>query len=188
MELEVDALHRRRKTGTSQRRAGTGPAGLTGVGVSQKGVLVLAAPQRGRGRRLVLGQPREAGDAHVVHWRVGAQGALLTGLVLRRHPRPRPPAAQRPPEVAAAGEWEGGGRGLSFGTAGRGRLTPPLAVSGSDSPPPAQRCQPAAGTQVRVDGEPGRQRRVEGRARSKRDFSGSALYAAQGPNPFLLPV
>lgn len=39
--------------GTSQG-TGTEPAGLTGIGVSQEGILVLAAPQRGRGRRLIL--------------------------------------------------------------------------------------------------------------------------------------
>lgn len=110
--------------GTSQE-AETGPAGLTCIGVSQEGILVLAAPQRGRGRRLVLRQPREAGDAHVVHGRVGAQGALLTGIVLRRHPRPRPPTAQRLPEVVRRGPE--GGRGLSSGASGRGRLTPTLA-------------------------------------------------------------
>lgn len=108
--------------GTSQG-AGTGPAGLTGIGVSQEGVLVLTAPQRGRGRRLVLRQPREAGDAHVVHRRVGAQGALLTGLVLRRHPRPRPPATQRLPEVVRRRRRVGGGRGLSSWASRRGRLT-----------------------------------------------------------------
>lgn len=110
--------------------AGMGQAGLTGIRVSQEGIFVLAAPQRDRGRRLILRQPREAGDAHVVHRRVGAQGALLTGLVLRRHPRPRPPAAQRLPEVlrrgpgggGGGGAGGGGGRGLSSWTAGRGRL------------------------------------------------------------------
>lgn len=83
--------------------AGTGPAGLTGIRVSEEGVLVLAASQRDGGRGLVLRQPREAGDAHVVHRRVGAQGAFLTGLVLCRHPRPRPPAALRLPEVLRRG-------------------------------------------------------------------------------------
>lgn len=93
--------------------AGTGPAGLTCIGVSQEGVLVLAAPQRGRGRRLVLRQPREAGDAHVVHGRVGAQGALLTDLVLGRHPsrRAAPPAAQSLPEVVRRGPGVGGWAG-----------------------------------------------------------------------------
>ena len=100
--------------GTSQG-AGTGPAGLTGIWVSQEGVLVLAAPQRDRGRRLVLREPREAGDAHVVHRRVGAQGALLTGLVLCRHPRPRP--QQR----SACRKWGGRGRaGAGCGGGGGG--------------------------------------------------------------------
>ena len=54
--------------------AGMGQAGLTGIRVSQEGILVLAASQRDRGRRLILRQPREAGDAHVVHRRVSAQG------------------------------------------------------------------------------------------------------------------
>lgn len=107
------------------RGTGMGPAGLTCVRVSQKSVLILAAPQRGSGRRLILWQPREAGDAHVVHGRVGAQGALLTGLVLRRHPRPRPPATQRLPEVVRRGP--GGGRGLSSEASWKGRLTPTLA-------------------------------------------------------------
>lgn len=88
---------------TSQGWTGTGQTGLTGIGVSQEGILVLAAPQRSGGRRLILRQSREAGDAHVVHWRVGAQGALLAGLALCRHPHLHPLAAQRLPEVAAAG-------------------------------------------------------------------------------------
>lgn len=110
--------------GGSGRR---GDAGLTCVGVSQEGVLVLAAPQRGRGSRLILWQPREAGDAHVVHRRVGAQGALLTGLVLRRHPHPRPPAAQRLPEVV---------RGVGGGVGGACAPVPP--GGGASSPTLAQ--------------------------------------------------
>lgn len=69
--LKVDAQNRRRRTEDPQHHhqggVGIGPEGLTGIRVSQEGVLVLAAPQWGRRRWLVLGQPREAGDAHVVH-------------------------------------------------------------------------------------------------------------------------
>lgn len=103
--------------------AGTGSAGLTCIGVSQEGVLVLAAPQRDRRRRFVLWQPREAGDAHVVHGRVGAQGALLTGLVLRRHPRPRPPSSAAPAGSGAAGGRVG--RGLISGPPGGGASPSP---------------------------------------------------------------
>lgn len=130
MEAGGDAPCRWRTRGIPGGQ-GQGPVGLTCIGVSQEGVLVLAAPQRGRGGRLILWQPREAGDAHVVHGRVGAQGALLTGLVLRRHPHPRPPAAQRLPEVVRRGPggWVGG-RGLRSRAAGRGRLTHTLALVG----------------------------------------------------------
>lgn len=72
--MEMDAQNRRRRTRTPaptltpQGGAGMGPEGLTSIRVSQEGILVLTAPQRGRRRWLVLGQPREAGDAHVVYW------------------------------------------------------------------------------------------------------------------------
>jgi hypothetical protein len=111
-----------KEDGDFPRRGRDRPAGLTGVGVSQESVLILAAPQWGGRRRLILRQSREAGDAHVVHRRVGSQSALLAGLVLCRHPLPHPPAAQRLPEVAAVGGGcEGGGRGLSSWAAGRGQ-------------------------------------------------------------------
>lgn len=106
------------------RGAGSRPAGLTGIRISQEGVLILMAPQRGCRRRLVLGKSREAGDAHVVHRRVGAQGAFLAGFALRRHPHPHPPAAQRLPEVAGAG----------VGVRGR-RAGPELLDSREGAPP-----------------------------------------------------
>lgn len=125
-----DAPRRWRRIGTSQG-AGTGTAGLTRIGVSQEGVLVLATPQRGRGRRLVLRQPREAGDAHVVHGRVGAQGALLAGPVRRRHPSRRPPPTQRLPEVVRRGEERAG---PELRPPRVGSTPPPRRISGRDSP------------------------------------------------------
>lgn len=175
------------------RGGGEGAAGLTCIGVSQEGVLVLAAPQRGRGSRLILRQPREAGDAHVVHGRVGAQGALLTGLVLRRHPHPRPPAAQRLPEVVRRGPgWVAGREGPALPGRREGAPHPhPSACRGLTRSRRAQRCQRAAGAQVemglclqRPEGNAGsRSARPWRRARYRRDLSDSGPYAAGGQLP-----
>lgn len=80
--------------------AGAGPPPLTRVLLAQERVLLLPGAEAalGRAARLLLGQPGEAGDAHVVHGRVGAQRALPTPRRLglgRRHPAPPPRAAGR---------------------------------------------------------------------------------------------
>lgn len=80
--------------------AGAGPPPLTRVLLAQERVLLLPGAEAalGRAARLLLGQPGEAGDAHVVHGRVGAQRALPAPRRLRlgrRHPAPPPRTAGR---------------------------------------------------------------------------------------------
>lgn len=112
--------------GARARRGGGGPAGgrrgpgargrarpppLTRVLLAQERVLLLPGAEAalGRAARLLLGQPREAGDAHVVHGRAGGQGPLPASPRLRRHrhrrrhrPRRKGPGRAAPRRAAAA--------------------------------------------------------------------------------------
>lgn len=139
------------------------PPPLTRVLLAQERVLLLAGAEAalGRAARLLLGQPRKAGDAHVVHRRAGGQGPLPArhGLRRRRHrhrrvtpnrvtpshatqvaPGPPLPVQRSRPAPRRAELPEGAGQGRAGSSRGWGRSGSPglcLVLQGQPAPRPA---------------------------------------------------
>lgn len=119
------------------------PPPLTRVLLAQERVLLLSGAEAalGRAARLLLGQPGEAGDAHVVHGRAGGQGPLPASPRLRRHRhRHRRRAAGR-------GRAHRGGpaappRGGSSGPGGALRGDAEAAAGPAQRRDPRDRCPP----------------------------------------------
>lgn len=104
--------------GEARRASGLASA-LTGLLLCQERILLFPGAQAALGgdgaARLLFGQAGEAGDAHVIHGRVGAQAALLTRLLLggtcswgrrrrRRHPACASLARQAPRWLAGSAQ------------------------------------------------------------------------------------